>query len=264
MSAFMSTGFRNWYKTWFANYFTTKNDSLMPLWTIDNLGPNMKEHSPPVLTMAEKEVINNFHRIYYGTEDADPEARTYRISWLGYEMFKCPLDLWIYQEIITRRKPDVIVETGTYRGGSALYLATICDLLGHGQVVTIDIDTTWQAEQPRHPRITYLSGSSVDPSVLAHVETLINGQRTLVILDSDHRRDHVLAELRAFRSFIASGDYLIVEDTNVNGHPAYASFGPGPWEAVDAFLQEDSSFYPDHSCTRFLMTMNPTGFLRRR
>ncbi len=233
-------------------------------WTVGNLGPSMKEYPPPDLTVSEVEAIDNFHKIYYGTEDKDPETRTYRISWLGYEMFKCPLDLWIYQEIMTRQRPEVIIETGTYLGGSALYLATVFDLLGYGEVITIDIDARWQTAQPRHPRITYLRGSSVDPSILAQVKNLIRGRRALIILDSDHHRDHVLAELRAYRSYVASGGYLIVEDTNVNGHPAYANFGPGPWEAVDTFLQEDPDFFADQSCSRFLMTMNPRGFLRRR
>jgi|SRR5579862_2402687 len=234
------------------------------LWTQENIGPDLKNFPPPKVDFFQQRIIRKFHEIYYGSETDNPHTRTYRVSWMGYEMFKCPLDLWTYQEIITKQKPDLIIETGTYRGGSALYLASLCDLLGQGRVVTIDVDTSWTALLPRHPRITYLTGSSIDPAMFAQIADLAAGERTLVILDSDHRYDHVLAELRTYRSLVASGGYMIVEDTNVNGHPAFKKFGPGPWEAVSTFLGEDPDFYSDKSCERFLMTMNPNGFLRRR
>jgi cephalosporin hydroxylase len=237
---------------------------MVKFWTQGKVGADIKNFPAPSMDPAKRRIIDDFHQTYYGAETDDSETRTYRVSWLGYEMFKCPLDLWIYQEIITKQRPGVIVETGTHRGGSALYLATLCDLLGHGRVITIDIDTSWNSRLPQHPRITYLTGSSVDPAMVAHIHGLAADTPVLVILDSDHRCDHVLAELRAYRSLIAPGGYMIVEDTNVNGHPAYPGFGPGPWEAVAAFLHEDGDFYSDRSCERFLMTMNPMGFLRRR
>jgi cephalosporin hydroxylase len=86
----------------------------------------------------------------------------------------------------------------------------------------------------------------------------------MVILDSDHRAGHVYDELIAYSPLVQLGDYLIVEDTNLNGHPVYADFGPGPTEAVDKFLAEHDSFCVDTGCERFLMTLNPGGYLRRR
>jgi len=85
----------------------------------------------------------------------------------------------------------------------------------------------------------------------------------MVILDSDHAKEHVLAEMRLFQEFIPVGGYLIVEDTNINGHPVYPDFGPGPMEAVEEFLAETDSFQLDPACERFLLTMNPRGYLRR-
>ena len=85
----------------------------------------------------------------------------------------------------------------------------------------------------------------------------------MVVLDSDHRADHVHAEIVAYAPTVQESDYLIVEDTNINGHPTYAAFGPGPMEAVDRFLAGTSGFEVDERCQRFMMTLNPRGFLRR-
>src|SRR5262245_63261469 len=94
-------------------------------------------------------------------------------------------------------RPELVVETGTYRGGSAFYLASICDLLGAGEVVSIDIEAI-REDYPDHPRITYLGGrSSTDPDVVAEVCARADGKRTLVVLDSDHSQRHVEDELRS-------------------------------------------------------------------
>lgn len=219
----------------------------------------------PQLTAAERATLESFSDLYYSKLDQGRGLHTIVLSWLGHEMLKCPMDLWIYQELIHRERPDLIVEIGTYKGGSALFLASICDLVGSGEIVTIDIDATHQAARPKHPRITYLTGSSIDPGILEQVTRRAAGKaNVMVILDGDHHCDHVLAELRLYRRFVAPGGFLIAEDTNINGHPSYPEFGPGPWEAVEAFLAEDPDFYADRSCERFMLTMNPRGFLRRR
>lgn len=219
----------------------------------------------PNLTPAERDNADKFHDLYYSKLDSGRGLHTIVLSWMGYELFKCPLDLWIYQELILMQRPDVIIETGTYKGGSALYLASICDMVGHGEVVSIDIDDSHRATRPRHPRITYIHGSSIAAPVVERVFDLVsNRPNALPILDSEHARDHVLEELRIYRKLVPAGGYLIVEDTNINGHPTYRDFGPGPWEAVDAFLSEDAEFYADRSAERFILTMNPRGYLRRR
>ena len=105
-------------------------------------------------------IVADFHRLY---RDSRAWQHTY---WLGVQTLKGPLDLWVYQELVHRIRPALIVETGTHAGGSALYLATVCDLLGSGEIVTIDIE---EMERPRHPRITYLQGSSTDPAIVATV-----------------------------------------------------------------------------------------------
>ena len=114
-------------------------------------------------------------------------------------------------------------------------------LSGKGRVLTIDIDPP--DGKPQHPRITYLHGSSIVPETVTRLCGLIGEtDKVLVILDSDHHRDHVLNELRIYSQMIRAGGYIIVEVTNVNGHPVLPDFGPGPMEAVDIFLREESRF----------------------
>ena len=90
------------------------------------------------------------------------------------------------------------------------------------------------------------------------------GKSVMVILDSDHTRDHVLAELRAYAPIVTPGQYLVVEDSNINGHPVFPGFGPGPMEALQAFLAETGEFEVDRSREKFLVTFNPGGYLRKR
>jgi cephalosporin hydroxylase len=202
-------------------------------------------------------LARHFHRSYY-YRMSDTILRT---SWLGTPVLKCPLDLWVEQEIIAEVRPSLIVELGTYRGGSALFFAQVCELLGTGKVITID---SVPAPVPEHERITYLTGSSVSLRLVERVRAEIDGTGpVLVILDSNHTRDHVLTELRLYAELVTIGSYLIVEDTNINGHPVRPGCGPGPTEAVEAFLHEDRRFVVDRSRERFLLTMHPGGFLRR-
>jgi len=206
--------------------------------------------------VAEPGVTDAFHRLYY---DTAVWKDTY---WLGVHAQKCPLDLWIYQEILYEQRPDLIIETGTAHGGSALFLASVCELLGRGEIVTVDIHPI--EDRPVHDRITYLTGSSTAAEVVSKVERLAEGrEHILVILDSDHARDHVLDELRAYSRFVPAGGYLIVEDTNVNGHPVFPEHGPGPREAIEAFLTETDEFEVDATREKLFLTFNPGGFLRK-
>jgi cephalosporin hydroxylase len=207
-----------------------------------------------------EQVTDGFHRRYY--EDGEA-GRTWKDTrYLGVPTWKVPLDLWVYQELLWELRPGLVVETGTAHGGSALYLATTCETIGHGQVVSVDIGH-WP-DRPAHPRLTYLTASSTDPEVVAQVAERARGAGpVLVVLDSDHSRDHVLAELRAYAPLVTPGSYLVVEDTNVNGHPVYEAFGPGPAEAVQDFLKERDDFEVDRSREKFLFTFNPGGWLRK-
>jgi cephalosporin hydroxylase len=147
-----------------------------------------------------------------------------------------------------------------------MYMATVCDAAQRGRVVTID--TTPRARMPEHPRIAYVRGSSIDPATVDRVRSgIAPGERVMVVLDSLHNREHVLAELRAWAPLVSVGCSLIVEDTNINGHPVHTDFapdrGPGPFEAVRDYLATTDAFEVDRDREKFMMTFNPGGYLRR-
>ena len=216
------------------------------------------EATPPTPEVRDL-IVRQFHRLYYHSLDRTWKDTVYR----GVTIWKCPLDLWLYQELLHSLRPTLIVETGTAFGGSASFLGDLCDTIGlDARITTIDIEH--RDGRPQHPRVQYVTASSTDASVVADVYASVpEGATTLVILDSDHSRDHVLAELRAYADLVTVGSYVIVEDTNVNGHPAYPEFGPGPMEAVDAFLAQDDRFVIDAGLEKFFMTFNPRGYLKK-
>jgi len=176
----------------------------------------------------------------------------------GVQTLKAPTDLWIMQEILHELKPDVVIETGTFSGGSALYFADILDRI-HGETITtghvasIDID---KRERPSHARVSYFAGSSTDPAVFAEARDLVeSGDVVLVVLDSDHSTPHVADELRLYAPLVSPGSYLVVEDTNT----------PGPACAVEAFLAspEGKLFSQDRSREKLGLTFNPGGWLKK-
>jgi len=199
--------------------------------------------------------INGFHKLYYYSASST-WGNTY---WLGTSAQKCPLDLWVYQEIIWETKPEIIIETGTAEGGSALFFASICDLLGKGKVITIDII---DCAIPPNPRITKITGNSVSNKVVKKVKKFVGKKSAMVVLDSAHEKPHVLREMELYSKFVSVGNYLVVEDTNIGGHPVSPG-GNGPMEAVEEFLRNRKDFEVDRTREKFLLTFNPKGFLRR-
>ncbi len=203
----------------------------------------------------DRAAVDRAHDVLYES-DAWTQAR-----WLGAQALKNPLDLWVYQEIVVDTQPELIVETGTYRGGSALYLASICDLVGRGEVVSIDVEPV-RDDYPVHPRITYLGGrSSTDPAVVDEVRERAAGRPLLLILDSDHSQRHVEDELAAYASIVPLGCYVIVEDSNIGR--IRKDLMPGPLEAIETFLATTDEFEIDRSREKFLITFNPSGYLKR-
>lgn len=183
-------------------------------------------------------------------------------TWFGVKALKNPLDFWVYQELMYELKPDVVVEIGTHGGGSTLALAHLCDLLGHGEIIGVDINHSLVPQNVwEHPRVTLITGDACTSYPL--VAERVGGTRNvLVIEDSSHTFKNTLNVLRTYSPLIRPGNYFVVEDS-ICHHGLVVGPSPGPYEAIEAFLAEDSSFEIDWDRESFVITWNPKGFLRK-
>ncbi len=146
------------------------------------------------------------------------EKYTYTFMWMGIPIIQLPEDMIRLQEVIWRVKPDVIVECGVAHGGGSIYLASICKAIGKGRVIGVEVEFRGDHKEQieRHilgPLITLINASSIDPATVAQVRRLIHpGETVMVILDSNHSKAHVMAELEAYHSFITPGSYIVATD----------------------------------------------------
>jgi cephalosporin hydroxylase len=201
----------------------------------------------------------------------------FNFDWLGLPIIQFPADLVAYQEICWKVKPAVIVETGIARGGSVVFYASMLELLGsEGFVVSVDIDIRSHNRQAieSHPlarRLRLIEGSSVDPAVVARVTSMVGErQPVLVVLDSLHTKDHVLAELDAYAGLVGPGSYVIVQDTVMESVPEDLypnrpwSHGNCPANAVDEFLARPGCRFvvDDDYAAKLVLTTTAQGFLR--
>ncbi len=203
---------------------------------------------------------------------------SYNFSWMGRPIIQYPQDMMAMQEIIWDLKPDLIIETGIAHGGSLIYYASILELIGKGEIVGIDIDIREhnRNEIEKHPmfkRITMIQGSSIDPAIVAEVETHTKGKQTILIaLDSNHTNEHVLAELKMYSPFVSLNSYLVVYDTIVEklpadympGHKRPWGIGDNPMTALNTFIEENPQFEIDKSINnKLLISVAPDGYLKR-
>lgn len=205
--------------------------------------------------MNKEKLISDFNNLYYN------EHIWRKTKWFGYNILKCPTDLFVYQEIINEVKPDIIIEGGTSEGGSTLYLAHLCDLIGNGEVFSVDILADDHNIRPAHPRIEYILGSMLDKNIVNYLSNKAKDKKVLIILDDDHNADHVLKELHTYHSLVKSGSYIIVED-GLETRKTHKLAG-GPAAAVKSFLKENKNFKVDQSKEKFLLTFNTSGYLKR-
>ena len=146
------------------------------------------------VTISAEQLVGAFHTFVY-----DHQSPWALGQWRGVPILKMPLDLMVMQELVHKLKPDVIVETGTRVGGSALFWADMCELHGHGRVVSIDKEPSRWGARPRHKRIKYITGSSLAKETVGIVKReCIKASTILVDLDSDHHRDHVFKEMEIY------------------------------------------------------------------
>ncbi|MGQ0569474.1 MAG: cephalosporin hydroxylase family protein [Armatimonadota bacterium] len=199
---------------------------------------------------------------------------SFRVTWMGIPIIQLPEDILAMQQVIFSVKPDVIVETGTAHGGTAVFYASMLDLQGKGRVISIDIEHREQTRlaieaHPMGTRITLVEGNSVAPEVVAGIRGMIQpGERVLVALDSNHSRAHVKQELDAYSPLVAPDSYLVAFDGVMkiladapDGRPEWAT--DNPLSAIQEFLAEHPEFEVDPQAS-FRVTHCPQGFLRRR
>jgi cephalosporin hydroxylase len=191
-------------------------------------------------------------------------------TWVGVKTLKSPSDMWNYQEILYSLQPSLVIEFGTRFGGSALFFAAVMRQIGNRfKLLSVDIDADTVSEQARRdPDIELQSNSSLDPKVGVRIAALRREYPgpVFVILDSHHSKDHVMAEMQTLRPLLVRGDYLIVEDSSLNGHPVYPSYGPGPFEAITEYFRQYPEDYKYDAAreAKFGFAFATGGFLIRR
>jgi cephalosporin hydroxylase len=177
----------------------------------------------------------------------------YTFSWLGRPIIQIPEDLLRVQEVIYSIKPDIIIETGVAHGGSLIYYASLCKLIGKGRVVGIDIEIRPHNRKAiesheLHPLIYLIEGNSTDARIIKQVKALIQPEeKVLIILDSCHSKQHVISELNAYHGLVTVGSYLIATD-GVTKYLCDVPRGKTEWErdnpqeAVKEFLKGHPEF----------------------
>jgi cephalosporin hydroxylase len=209
------------------------------------------------------------------TTAADRHGYTYFWKWLGLPIIQTPDDIVAIQEIIWEMRPQVVIETGFARGGSAILYSSILELIGEGRVVSVDIEVREHnrravEEHPFGERVDFVEGSSTARDTMDCVRALfLDGARVMVVLDSNHTHQHVLDELRLYGPLVTEGQFLVVSDTIVEDIPPQVhrprEWGPGnnPKTALDEYLRETDRFEPDSWFnSKVLITSSRGGYLR--
>lgn len=205
----------------------------------------------------------------------------YTFSWLGRPIIQLPEDMLRIQEVIYSIQPDVIVETGVAHGGSLIYYSSLCKAIGKGRVIGVDIEIRPHNRQAieSHPLSSYITlfeGSSTDVEIVKKVGNEIKPTDTvLILLDSNHSKEHVLAELRAYSHLVTVGSYIVAMDgimEEVVGAPRTQPnwVWDNPRHAALEFVNEnlnfkieDPSFIFNESPLSKKITYWPSGYIKR-
>lgn len=199
---------------------------------------------------------------------------THDVTWMGIPIIQFPEDVLMMQELIWKVRPDVIIECGIAHGGSMLFYASILELMGKGRVIGIDIEIRRYnriaiKSHPMSHRVEMIEGSSTSENIINTVKKMIKGtNRVMVILDSDHSKEHVAKELELYNGLVTPGSYLVAMDgarglvwDMPNGKPEWKD--DNPLKAIEEFIENNPQFKIDPYYNRLKVTSNPNGFLRK-
>lgn len=203
---------------------------------------------------------------------------THNCTWMGVPIIQFPEDIMMMEELIWKVRPDVIVECGFAHGGSALFYGSLMELMGKGIVVGVDVEIRPYnriavQNHPMSHRVRMVEGSSVEASTIAEIKSHIRpGDKVMVLLDSNHSKDHVSKEIALYHEMVSPGSYLVVMD----GAQAYVWDMPGgkpewkddnPLASIEEFMASEkgqAEFEIDEHFTRLYVTSNPKAYLRRK
>ena len=210
------------------------------------------------------DICKSYHEWYYNNKLWETT------TFMGIHTLKSVSDMWNYQEIIFSLQPSLIIEFGSYNGGATLFFSMLLDHIDpSARILTVDINGAILDPRIRiAANVEVLNCSSTDPKVAERIELLRKEHKgpVFAILDSDHVKKHVLDEMILLRNLLKKGDYLIVEDSNINGHPVLPDYGEGPYEAItDYFMKYPDDYSRDVKReNKFGFTFAPHGYLIRR
>ena len=201
---------------------------------------------------------------------------SHQFDWLGVPIIQMPEDLIIFQEIVYKTRPDLIIETGVARGGSIIFWASIQKLCGiTGKVLGVDVDIRQHARSAINDsnfkdEIDLIEGSSIEDKVVDQVKKIISQhKRIMVVLDSNHTHEHVLSELEIYSKFVSKDCFLLVLDTVIDDLKVDSTrpWGPGssPKSAAKEFMLKTSEDFINEQSyeNRALLSVAPNGYWRK-
>ncbi len=205
----------------------------------------------------------------------------YAFAWLGRPIIQLPEDMMRIQEVIWEHQPDVLIETGVAHGGSLIFYSTLFKAMGKGRVIGVEVELRAHNRKAiddhiLRPYITLVDGSSIDPETVDQVKSLIKpGEKVMVMLDSNHTKEHVLEELRAYGPLVTPGCYIVAADgimEEVAGGPRTKPEWKvsNPKQAAISFVEENKDFvieepaWPfNEGVVRERLTYWPSAFVKR-
>ena len=194
----------------------------------------------------------------------------------GRVLQKFPEDLRTYQRIIEECQPDIILELGSYDGGSALWFADqLRALCGGGHVLSVDSRKSCPSGSfPEDPDVTFMVGDLTSQVTVDAVGEWLweryGEAEIMVVEDSAHDYGTTLEALTLYSGWVSSGQWFVVEDgivdepsLRVDEHGEVRYWPTGVQNAVAEFLSNtiEGERFTQHWIAPYGLTTNHGGWL---